>query len=158
MRNARRRFGAIATQRTGHLYRPVGRDIIDVAVMRHVNVMLGLLIIVNGVNHFTGGVGVIGPAALLQLFRFHVKIRILIELEKLFLNFLHYLRARAAFVVLAHFNRQHLFWLKVVEQIGARDQAQRPEQPFAKRQIKDIFHRVCAQSTRRYAVKQLVKA
>ena len=102
-------------------------------MMRDIHVVLGLLVIVDSIDHFTGRIGVIGAAALLQLFWFHLQIRVFIQLKQLFFDLLHHLGAGAAFVILAHFDGQHLFWFKVVEQIGARNQAQRADQPFAER-------------------------
>ena len=101
-------------------------------MMWNVDIVLGLFVVVDGVDHFTGRIGVIGSTALFQLFRFHVQIRIFVQIKQLFLHFLYHLSASAALIVFTHFNRQHLFWLKVVEQIGTRDQAQRTKQSFAK--------------------------
>ena len=43
--------------------------------MGNVHIVLGLLVIVNGVNHFTRRIRIVCPAALLQLFRFDVQVR-----------------------------------------------------------------------------------
>ncbi|MMZ64356.1 hypothetical protein D1872_266800 [compost metagenome] len=131
---------AVTSQNAGHFNRPVCRDIVDMTVMRHVHVMFSLLIIVNRVDHFAGRVGIVRPTAQLKLFRFDVQLWIFIQIKQLFFDLLHHLRSRAAFIVLAHFNRQHLFLLKVVEQVRARQQIQGTNQPFTERQIEDIFH------------------
>ena len=110
-------------------------------MMRDINVVFRLLIVIDSVNHFTCGVGIVSPTALLQLFRFDIQLWIFIKLEELFLNLLHHLSARTAFIVFANFNRQHLFLLEVVKQVGARQHIQRANKPFAKRQVKNIFHR-----------------
>ena len=94
------------------------------AMMWDIHIVLSLLIVIDSVDHFASGIGVIGAPALLQLLRLDLEIRIFIQLKQLLLHFLHHLGARAALIVLAHLNRQHLFWLKVIEQIGAWDQAQ----------------------------------
>ena len=152
------RFSAFASQDAGHFDRPVRRDIVDMAVVRHVNVVFRLLVIVDGVNHLARRIGVVGPAALLQLFRFDVQVRIFIQIKQLLLDFLNDLRSRAALIVLAHFDSQHLFLLKVVKQVRARQQVQRADQPFAERQVKDVFHRCRRQATGSYAVQQFGKA
>ncbi len=100
--------------------------------------MLSLLVVIDGIDYFASGIRVIGPAALLQLLRLNVKIRVLYSSNSCFSTFCT-TGARTAFVVLAHLNRQHLFWLKVVEQVRAWDQAQGADQPFAKRQVEDVF-------------------
>ena len=122
------------------------------AVVRHIDVVLSLLVIVNGVNHFARRVGIVRPTALFKLFRLHVQIRIFIQIKQLLLNFLHYLCTCAAFIVLTHFDSQHLFLLEVVEQIGAWQQVQGTDEPFAERQVEDIFHRCSGQATGGHAV------
>ena len=152
------RFCTLASKDAGHLNGPVCRDIVDVPVMGNVHIVLGLLVIVNGVNHFTRRIRIVCPAALLQLFRFDVQVRIFIQIKQLLLYFLHNLSACATFVVFAHFNGQHLFLLEVVKQIRARQQIQGADQPFAERQIEDVFHRGRSQATRGDAVEQFRKA
>ncbi|MOA27139.1 hypothetical protein D3C78_1479900 [compost metagenome] len=99
-----------------------------------------MLIIVNRIDHFAGRVGIVRATAQLKLFRFDVQLWIFIQIKQLFFDLLHHLRTRTAFVVFAHFNCQHLFLLKVVEQVRARQQIQGTNQPFTERQIEDIFH------------------
>ncbi|MNN54983.1 hypothetical protein D3C81_1698320 [compost metagenome] len=84
--------------------------------------------------------------------------RIFIQIKELFFDFLHDLRASPAFIILAHFDGQHLFLLEVVEQIRARQQIQGANQPFAERQVEDVFHRAGGQSARGHAVQQFGKA
>ena len=54
--NAGMRFCTLAPKDAGHLHGPVCRDIVDVPMMRNVHIVLGLLVIVNGVDHFTRGI------------------------------------------------------------------------------------------------------
>ncbi|MNN45378.1 hypothetical protein D3C81_1597110 [compost metagenome] len=113
------------------------------AMVRNVDIVLGLLVIVDGVDHLTRRIGVIRPTTLLKLLRFHIQFRIFIQLKKLFLHFLHNLRACTALIVFTHFNRQHLFWLEIVKQIRTWQQFQRANQSFAKRQVENVLHGGC---------------
>ncbi|CSR52436.1 Uncharacterised protein [Shigella sonnei] len=94
-------------------------------MMRDINVMFSLLVVVDSVDHFARCIRVISPTALFQFFRLNFQLRVFIQLKKLFLDFLYYLRSCAAFVVFAHFNSQHLFLLEVIKQIRTRQQIQR---------------------------------
>ena len=156
--DTRMRFSPLAPQDAGHFDGPVSRNIVDMAVMRDVNIVLRLLVVVDGVDHFARRIGVVGPAALLQLFRFDVQVRVFIQIEQLLFDLLNDLRTRAALIILAHFNGQHLFLLEVVKQVRARQQIQRADQPFAERQVKDVFHRCRRQTTGGHAVEELGKA
>ena len=101
--------------------------------------MLSLLVVIDGIDYFASGIRVIGPAALLQLLRLNVKIRVLYSSNSCFSTFCTTWGARTAFVVLAHLNRQHLFWLKVVEQVRAWDQAQERISPSLNGRSKMFF-------------------
>lgn len=87
MSNARRRLRAVAALGAAHLYRPVRRDIIDMAMMRDIHIVLSLLVVIDGIDYFASGIRVIGPAALLQLLRLNVKIRVLYSSNSCFSTF-----------------------------------------------------------------------
>src|SRR5471030_2343431 len=158
MHDARMRFRAVTPDSTGHFDRPVRRNIINMPVVREIDVLLSLLVVINRADHFAGRIGIISSAAQFQFFWLHIQVRIFVQLEQLFLDFLHDGGTRAAFEEFTHFNRQHLFLLEVVQQIRTRQQVQRANQAFAEWQVEDVFHRTGGKPAGSHAVEKFGKA